>query len=42
MFAVGARTKRVTVKRWAVLALAIGTVTAWIPFAVMTAIATGA
>ena len=42
MFIVGARTKRVAVKRWAVLALPIGTVTAWIPFAVMIEIATGA
>jgi Protein of unknown function (DUF2510) len=42
MFMVGARTKRVAFKWVAVLVLPIGTVTAWIPFAVTTYNATGA
>jgi hypothetical protein len=42
LFIVGAWTKRMTVKRWAVLALLIGTVAAWISFVVMADIATGA
>ena len=41
-FIVGSRTKRVAVKRWAVLALPFGTVTAWIPFLVEAATTTGA